>query len=201
MKLTQAILLFLFLLALWGCGLSGDAIHGKVVDEQTGQPVPNAIVVARWRGDLFAFVESQTVCVHVDTATTDEKGQYRLPAWRKRNDLGWVRDVMPVINIYKQGYSHTYQRSDNVQYLKPFTGTREERFEYLSRVGVSCSHKQQTEINLLPLYKALYEEARTLALTRDEKLMALYRLRDVERLELGSDQAWENFRQRQRELQ
>jgi len=88
-----------------------------------------------------------------------------------------------------------------VIYLQPFTGGREEKLAYLSRMAVSCSDKKEIEINLLPLYKALYEEARNLTVTRKEdKLKVLYRLRDVERLELGSDKAWENFRQREREL-
>lgn len=201
-KLIRVFFLLLLFLPLWGCSLSGDVIEGKVIDESTGKPMAGAIVVARWLGDVLAWpADSQTVCFHVLTATTDDDGNYRMPAWRKKSEIGPVFDQQHYVNAYKFGYEFATRKPDNTVYLRPFSGTREERFEYLSRIAESCSHRQQIEINLLPLYKALYEEARTLAITRDEKLKALYRLRDVERIELGSDQAWENFRQRQRELQ
>ena len=200
MRTLRSIVLCLLLSVLSACVLSGEAIEGQVLEQGTGRPIPGAIVVARWRGDLFAFVTTQSVCVQVETATTDTQGRYRLPAWRKKSDIGWVRNIFPVLIVYKKDYRQTENYRNSMQYLQPFTGTSEERFEYLSRLAASCSDRQEIEINLLPLYKALYEEARTLAATKDERLKALYRLRDVERLELGSDQAWENFRKREREL-
>jgi hypothetical protein len=182
--------------------LSGDAIEGKVIDESTSKPIADAIVVARWLGDVLAWpADSRTVCFHVLTATTDDDGNYRMPAWKKRSDIGPVFDRQHYVRAHKLGYEFAPRKSDNTIYLRRFKGTREDRLNDLSRSAISCSDKREIEINLLPLYKALYEEARMLAVTNEEKLKALYRLRDVERLELGSDQAWENFRQRQRNLQ
>lgn len=198
------------LLPFTACALSEVAIEGKVLEEGTGKPVSGAIVVARWSGTAFSFVESPTVCVHVLTTMTDAEGRYRFPAWRKEPPLRGVRDVHPIVIAYKPGYetytplghARSEEYKKNIRYLKPFTGTGEERLAYLSRMAVSCSDKKEIEIDLLPLYKALYEEAENLAVTKKEdKLKVLYRLRDVERLELGSDKAWENFRQRERELQ
>ncbi len=194
-------------LALPACDLFGEpvakgaAIDGQALETSTDKPISGAIVVATWSGIVGSLAHSQGVCFHVESATTDEQGRYHIPAWQKTTRFARAKHQVVAIVAFKQGYSFVEKRAGNTLHLKPFTGTREERFDYLSRSAISCSDRREIEINLLPLYKALYEEARTLAVTKEQKLKALYRLRDVERLELGSDQAWENFRQRQRELQ
>jgi hypothetical protein len=198
----------MLLAPLTACALSGKAIEGQVLEEGTNKPIPDAIVVARWQGTYSAIAETRTVCYHVETATTDAAGRFRTPAWSARTKGPFFSPETVIITAYKPGYEaylpSGYGRTEayrkNIRYLKPYTGTREERLAYLSRIAVSCSDKKEIEINLLPLYKALYEEAKGLAVTRDDKLKVLYRLRDVERLELGSDKAWENFRRSEREL-
>lgn len=63
----------------------------------------------------------------------------------------------------------------NDHYLKPFTGTRGERLEYLSyRVisGMSCSEARESYKNLYQLYRTAYEEAAALAQTSVEKKRA-----------------------------
>ncbi len=199
-KLMQLMTGILFALPLGGCAsLSAEPLEGHVLEEGTHKPIPEAIVIARWDKTYSSLVDTTTVCVHVESATTDEQGRYQLPRWRGKTPNH--------IDTYKTGYerSNEYFRTkaylQHNDILKLFTGTGEERLAYLSRMAVSCSDKKEIEINLLPLYKALYEEARSLAVTKKEdRLKVLYRLRDVERLELGSDKAWENFRQREREL-
>jgi hypothetical protein len=183
-------------------------VQGQVLEEGTNKPVANALVVGRWMGTVtHGIVESRTVCYHVESTTTDAEGRFTLPPTEKEYKYR-DGDHYTSITVYKLGYEAYlppgYARSEayrqNIRYLQPFAGGREERLAYLSRIAVSCSDKKEIEINLLPLYKALHEEAKGLAITRDDKLKVLYRLRDVERLELGTDKAWENFRRREREL-
>lgn len=205
MTIPKATLLFvglaLMLAPLAGCAatLSSDPIKGQVIEAGTGKPIPGAIVVVLWKGSIGAIGHGSTVCYHVETATTDEQGRYQTPAWKKPSPYGDIAHQQWMAMAYKPGYEMAGGRKGEVV-LKVFAGTKVERMEFVSRAAVSCSHERAIEINLLPLYKALYEEARSLAVTREEKLKALYRLRDIERLELGSDKAWEKFRQREKEL-
>lgn len=184
-------------------GLVGLGTAGQVLEEGTEKPIPNAIVVVRWAGSLPAFTEARAVCVHVETTTTDQEGRYRTPAWHAPSTVGPAPIVQthvgPSAYAYKPGYEYVDTRGETV-YLKPFAGTREARLRYLSRAAISRNYKGDIDMAFLPLYKALYAEARKLAVTKDDRLKALYRLRDVERLELGADKAWENFRQREKEL-
>ena len=174
-------------------------IEGKVIEEGTNKPISGAIVVARWQETRSGIFDSQTVCVHVESATTDTQGRYQLPRYKGREP--------GLTDSYKAGYERspqyfaTQSHRTHTDILKPSSTSPGARLEYLSRMAVSCSHVRDIEINLLPLYKALYREAQSIATTREQKLKALYRLRDVERLELGTDKAWENFRRREKELQ
>jgi len=194
--LPQLMLLMPLLLPLSACALSGSAIEGKVLEEGTNKPIPEAIVIARWSGTAFSFVESPTVCVHVLTTTTDAEGKYRFPAWRKESPLKGVRDVRSIITAHKPGYeTHSppgYARSEefkrNVRYLQPLTGGREERLKYLERIEQSaraCRSPEAEEKNLLPLYRALYEEARSLAKTKEDQKITDGFLAGIEIIELG----------------
>lgn len=179
--------------------LSSPSIEGRVLEESSSTPIAGVIVVARWEGHIGY---TGTVCYHVETATSDPQGRFVIRGWQKLSPYGDAPRAPTrrlLIDGYKQGYVHANRQGDNV-YLEPFTGSRKERLQYLSRAAVSCSHEREIEINLLLLYRALYEEARSIAVTKEEKLIALHRLRDIERLEQGSDKAWENFRARQKEL-
>lgn len=209
MNLAKITLALSLVLPLAACDLlgppviSGKAVDGAALEENSIKPIAEAIIAARWVGDLPGIADSKTVCYHVLSTTSDEQGRFSFPAWEKDANE-WQRKIKRgsvYLFAYKRGYAFVNTTADNTVYLKPFQGTREERFTYLSHTAVSCSADREIEVNLLPLYKALYEEARALAETKEERLKALYRLRDVERVQLGSDKAWENFRQRQRELQ
>lgn len=193
-------LLLLCLASLPACASSStlfaSTVEGNVVEQGTNKPIPGVIIVARWRETPFSIGHSNTICVHVESAVTDEAGHYRLRGYKGRTPS--------LLDGYKIGYetptSHSGAPSINDLVLKPFTGTRGERLEYLSRAAVSCSHVRKIEIKLLPLYRALYEEASSIAVTKEEKTKALHHLKDIEKLEIGSTQAWENFHRREKEL-
>lgn len=203
MSTLRNILLSLVMLSgslpLNACALSGNAIEGKVLEEGTNKPVPDAIVIARWNGTAFSFVESPSVCIHTLTTTTDAEGKYRFPAWRKESPLKGVRDVHPIVTAHKPGYethsppgyARTEEFKQNVRYLQPFAGMREERLKYLQRVNsaTGCGSASESKKNLLPLAKALYEEALGLAKTEDEKKIVNNLLFSLEIIELGYETA------------
>jgi len=165
MKFLRAILLMIMLLLpLSACGLSGSSVSGNVLEEGTNKPIEDAIVVLRWKGYVSAIVDAHTVCVHVESATTDKRGNYKVSGWSKPSTMGPVFDVKPVVSAYKLGYglpSNPAQKDEDV-YLAPFKGAREERLKYLERIARSggCHAAGESEKNLYPLYEALYFEAK-----------------------------------------
>lgn len=199
---------FMALLALLvvqtGCGTLDGPLSGVVIDKSTGEPVEGAIIVAQWQGAVASPAHSQTECYHAETATTKEDGTFRIPAflggpWYIMNKRSFVSAA------YKEGYRQMSNREieeANVQealqdviYLVPFAGARAERMKYLSTLAPPCEG-----LELVPLYRALYEEANKIAVTKQEKLKALSRLYDLEKQTIGADSAWENFKNRKREI-
>jgi hypothetical protein len=196
--LLHCILLGLLSLPLTACALSGGPIEGQVLEEGANQPIAGAIVVARWNGTAFSFVESPTVCVHVLTTTTDAEGKYRLPAWRKESPIKGVRDIHPTVTAHKAGYELARRYQVNNPLLTPFTGTRAERLEYLLRVSSAtrCGESGASEKNLLPLKKSLYEEAKSIAKTAEDQNKVETLLFGLESLEFGSIEALNRMTER-----
>ncbi|MEX2164322.1 MAG: hypothetical protein WD823_08780 [Sulfuricaulis sp.] len=175
-KLTSSLALLVSLLPLTACALSGKAIDGKVLEEGTQQPIPSAIVVARWQGHLASWGHGKTVCYHVLTTTSDERGHFHFPAWKKDITEDWQKNIRPedvLIDAYKPGYGLPTAPSQKreIVLLKPFTGTRGQRFQSLWRNfrATGCHAAGRSARNLYPLYKATYEESKPLAATDEEK--------------------------------
>lgn len=177
MKLLRVLLMLLTLSPLSACALSGGPVVGQVVEEGTHKPIAGAIVVAKWMGSVPAFADSQTVCVHVESAVTDQEGKYELPRWSKPSTVGpTVMNLGPVVTAYKPGYAWPTKPSqkEEIVYLTAFKGGTNERLDYLSRVisATSCVSAGESYKNLYRVKRAVYEEARTVAQTADEKRRA-----------------------------
>jgi len=198
MNVTPRILLPFFLalnvLSLPACALSGGAIEGQVLEEGANKPVAQAIVVVKWVGSVSKFVDSQGVCVHVETAITDHEGRYHTPSWSASSTVGpeiLVSRLIPVFTAYKPGYKQVEKETDFPLYLKPFTGERGERLEYLKRTSrvTGCHSAGESEKNLLPLRNALYQEALQLVQTKDDQKVLEDLLYSKEIAEFGYDAA------------
>ena len=163
---------------------TSKAIDGQVIEEGNHQPIPNAIVIAKWVGHLATFAHGKTICYHVLSTTTDKQGRYQFPAWEKPFTEDWQKNVTPEyfdVTAFKPGYerSDEYYKTQsgmhNIDILKPFTGTREERLRYIESVKqstASCANQRAHGKSLIPLYRALYNEAKPLAKTGDEQSIA-----------------------------
>lgn len=190
MTFLRSLLVVFLVLPLTACALSGEAIEGRVLEEGTNQPIPGVIVVVRWHGRTFAFVDSQGSCYHVETATTDEQGRYRTKPWRQpRKDYGLSFDRI-AIDAYKPGYGlpSKLSRVQEIEYLAPFRGTPKERFVYFQRLEQSlrlCRSPDANEKSLLPLYRALHAEASSVAITPGELAAADDFLTSIDIIELG----------------
>jgi len=167
-------------------------VQGQVLEEGTNKPIANALVVGLWHGTVsHGFVDARTVCYHVETATTDESGRFALPPTEKEYKYRDGHHYTSTI-AYKPGYQYArVQRTKGVSYLQPFTGGREERFKYLERVfgSTGCGTSDGSDKNSIPFVKALYDEAKSLAQTPEEKRMLEFFLYGLEDLELGFEEA------------
>jgi len=179
MKLLRLMLMLPTLLPLSACALSGGPVVGQVLEEGTHKPVPGAIVVVRWRGVLPGFADSRMVCYHVASTITDEAGRYRIPAWSKEAEKDWQRRIIDKefrAVAYKAGYGLPAKPSqkEKIVYVAPFNGGVKERFEYLNRVisSTSCVSAGTSYRSLYRIRSAIYEEARAIAQTVDEKRYA-----------------------------
>lgn len=92
------------LLPLQACAYWGGPLAGRVLEEGTRKPIACAIVVARWQGTAFSFVDTHTVCMQVETAVADGQGRYHIPFWRKSPEPAGVRNLEPDIVAYKASY-------------------------------------------------------------------------------------------------
>jgi len=196
MKVLRLILMLPMLLPLSACGLSGGPLSGQVLEEDTNKPVPGAIVVVRWRGDLPGFADSRTVCYHVASAITDEAGRYRIPAWSKEAEKDWQKRIINkefTVVAYKSGYGFPKQPSQKQQIvlMAPFKGTAGERLDFLVRIfgAAGCGSQGESDKNGIPFMKAVYAEALNLGQTKDKKRMLESFLYSIEKLELGFEQA------------
>jgi hypothetical protein len=103
---------------LWGpFYYESDAIRAQVINEETGQPVGGAVVVAIWMLDSSWYTDRP---LHASEAVTDGKGNFVIPAMRERRPWLMFLDFRdPQISIYKPGYR--IEGVDNRDlYIRPF---------------------------------------------------------------------------------
>lgn len=190
MKHFREVVASIFLLwAFSACAFSGNVIEGQVLEVGTNKPLAGAIVIARWDKTYSSLVDTTTVCIHVESAVTDEQGRFRLPTWRGKAP-SWGTDV------HKPGYErsseHHGTRTGEYDYvLKPHAGTREERLKYLLKINrtTGCNSASESEKNLFPLRKAVYEEAEQLTKTSEDRKTLEDLLYSKEIIELGYEAA------------
>lgn len=93
---------------------SAKPITGKVVDAETGEPLPGVIVVAQWKIDR-RFVGDAKALLNVLETVSDEKGAYSFPAWGPITlpplaDFGKGED--PRVAYFKSGYWPEHEQND-----------------------------------------------------------------------------------------
>lgn len=163
--------------------LFGGPIEGSVVEDGTDAAVPDALVVIRW--EPSGRTGRRNPCFHVESAVTDARGTFRAPAWEHTSVAG--EGVEPVIVPHKAGYrwSRAFFRTGTTRYLKPVSDQHEARLNYLWRIhrATDCHGGGESQKNLLPFKRALYEEARGIAVTPEEQEMVERLRADVEALE------------------
>lgn len=180
-----------------GCALAParevSAQMGRVLDEATQQPIEGAIVVLRWQGvGTKGFVDTQTVCYHVESAESDTNGRYATQSWKEESRYRDLSMKQVLVTVYKPGYRHVrVDRVTRTHYLQSMTMGDLANLEYTKRVSSAngCPGAGESEMNLLPLRRALLGQAKLLAETVSDKDVIESFLFQVETLELGYEEA------------
>lgn len=146
---------------------STSAILGKVVDEETGLPVPGAYVIGRWMyagSDLYG---SRSICTGLEVVRTDLQGRFSMPEARPHREWG-PNVFVPGKELVRTPIPPTRPM---ILKVRPFSGESRERIFQFSLLysNVYCGRLPGTYEKLRPLMAAIDEEASTLpGLTPDE---------------------------------
>jgi hypothetical protein len=173
---------------LTSCALSGDVITGKVLDQDTGKPVPNAMVYVAWHGVQGGLFNSTSFCYHFGLSVSDSNGNFSVPAWRNES-MGifqsfFISNRQGFVGVYATGYKPEYVAPvldgwfGGYSYkISPETRKSTEKFLAIFNVGESrCAlFDKESAKNISMLLQATYKDAQKIATTaEDERLLGVW---------------------------
>jgi hypothetical protein len=170
-----------------------EPVEGVIMNYETGEPIPDAFVVARWTGTSGGLGHGGgAICFHVEVTKSDAVGRYYIPPPEIESDYPKYREPQILITSYKPGFRRPYEfdfRLSPGDQLSETDETSAERMDYLHDVvkNTSCPQARKSRNNYLPLYEALYADAIQTAETKEDKEHSLYFLRKVESITLEDD--------------
>jgi hypothetical protein len=169
-KMIARCLLILASAGVTGCwGTLGDSeFRGKVLHADTKEPISGAVVVARWRGHRAGLIDGRSICYHVETAVSDQDGNFVVPGWEDQGatkHASRISDKELQLLAYKQGYDYVVEpiRRRDVIFMTKFVGIPEEKVRLLYP-GHLCGVEDGSFKNLLRYYLAMLEEAKIFAI-------------------------------------
>ena len=166
--------------------LYGKRISGGVFDALTGNPLPGVHVAYVWESTIvpsgFTGHNSRTICSHAAAAVTDANAHFAIESWQKRSSYNVVV-ADPIALVYAVGYQPRQillhegpaqppvERQNERYELKPFAGNVDERLDAIwgGIANRGCPYGGESQKNLFPMQKSIYEEARRIANTEDRR--------------------------------
>ena len=196
------------------------AIRGQVLEDGTEQPIPGAMLVARWSG-VGAYSHSE--CFHVEAATSDAQGNYVIPAWTNHDDSNRLTYQSVQLTVYAPGYirvrssgpftnEETYNTYKNftdwiegaartVKYLRKDTGTVRERLDYLRDEIVGCGDRYVENAKLLAFYTAIRDEVSNIPEAEGQAKIKIWVQNHIDKIEIGFDAAEKLYIERLKSLE
>jgi hypothetical protein len=156
-----------------------SSIDGVALDE-TGKPMTGVFVIAEWSHYGSDGVGSRTTCPHLEVVQTDAQGRYHIPAWVP----GVLPNVHRAVYAYMAGYKEIAKSArpniltdeevalnEKKKVMRAYTGTGDERIDSYVHFGYlrGCGPREDRVRKLVPLYRAIHEEAETLKVTDAKK--------------------------------
>jgi len=171
-----------------------EQLQRRVVDAQTGHGIADAIVVFKWnRSEADIGHGSRVFCYRVGMTRSDSEGRYAIPSWEDRRPM--------IASIFKKGLIEDHDpiaRANGIDKLKRGSEDFSQRREELGRSRVHCTDEEDRK--LLGLYEGIYEDARSIARTSQEKrTVDRYFLSPLDTARFGPEEA--RRRAHQREIQ
>ena len=111
----------------------GGMFGGRILDQETNQPVSGAYVIATWADYSF----NRTTCVHMDIDITDKQGHYFFSPWVDTVGRIVVSQESSMVVVYAPGYEQvTYVGS---LYVRKYHDTPKERIKATESYISHCS--------------------------------------------------------------
>jgi hypothetical protein len=173
-----------FVVSLGLHSVSAQAGSGLVLDEGTKKPLVGVYIWAEWHAGVVNPAISKSKCYAFAMTQTDEKGKFKLRdfSW---NFEPWLYDRRRGVGYYLAGYE-LVEKGDtdpSIVYMRRYVGAPLKYLRStLNGVGEDCIAVNGRKI-LLPLYKAMYEEAKIIAISPEEKVLATYFKNKIGRIE------------------
>ena len=197
------VLTVMFFLPLSARAHFGTPFDGQVLEYGTRAPVAGAIVVARWLATWHTPWQSSTLCGHIEAATTDANGRFHIPSWTAPS-LGFNVTMggppeYPT-TVYKTGFAYyggldfpayfdSLDYKQHVLFVKPFKGTRAEQIQKIWSASVICEKAETSSKNLIRLYRTLFQEASSIAETKEDHQAVDALHYQLEIMEFGYEEA------------
>ena len=169
--------------------LYGEPVAGHVLDAESGEPVKGAHVTLYWESPIephgFTAHSSRDICFHAAATITDSQGHFAIPPWSEWSRYS-VESHDPIAIVYAPGYTPRQivmyagefrppiQRPNERFELQRFSGSVDERLNVMwwGIANHGCSYGGDSQKSLFPMLRAVYEEARQIALTDAQRQYA-----------------------------
>lgn len=102
--------------------LESKPFSGTIINEETGKPIANAVVMMKWPKTGGTFAGSNTIgSIEIAESVTDAEGRYAIAGWLKKGKeeiaAGFIYKVDPNMVIYAPGYWPTERFNNNYNVL------------------------------------------------------------------------------------
>jgi hypothetical protein len=106
---------YLCVILIFAIGCSGNlhlvSVEGIVVDLETGEPIVNALVLARYYSSSPSVAGTMTAYIDAQETYTDSHGRFHLPKMiKQKNAEMFLSQSWSRITVFKSGYFHFSQK-------------------------------------------------------------------------------------------
>lgn len=179
----------------WFSSSAPGPVTGTVLNIVDGKPLADVYVVATASGHVSTFMSGYFTCYRTGLAITDNNGAFHMPDYfskarnKEKIDSDWRSISLylykPHFQTARKTIDEDIQSHDQIatslgqvrpkinwlRYMAPSNADREQRLRDLFALSMGATCEREGNATLLPLYKAVYSEAKELAVTNYDKYL------------------------------